>query len=102
MPKQKLILYKPSGTIKQYDDVSILGTDNVVRLVNLPDGRGASVSVGVVRFRNNQNGEEITTTLPYTMVFATDRVGDRNLTRSNCSAGPVDTGVRILASAVGT
>lgn len=86
MPKQKLILYKPSGTIKQYDDVSVLGTDNVVRLVNLPEARGTSISVGMIRFRNNQNGEEISTTLPYTMVFAIDRVGERSLKRSNSSA----------------
>jgi hypothetical protein len=102
MPKQKLILYKPSGTIKQYDDVSVLGTDNVVRLVSLPDGRGTSISVGLIKFRNNQNGEEISTTLPYTIIFVTDRVGERNLRRSNSSASSVDTGVRILASTVRT
>lgn len=102
MPKQKLMLYKPSGTIKQYDDVSVLGTDNVIRLVSLPDGRGTSISVGSIRFRNNQNGEEITTTLPYTMVFATDRVGVQNPRRSNSLAGSIDSGVRILASTVRT
>lgn len=84
MPKHKLILYKPSGTVKEYADVSVLSTDNIIRLINLPESRGgASISVGMVKFKNNQNGEEISTTLPYTLVFASETAIPRSLNRNS-------------------
>jgi hypothetical protein len=86
MSKQKLVLYKPSGTTKQYDDVSILVTDKLIRLINLPDGRGTSISVGMIRFRNNQNGEEIATTLPYTLISANPSIGKRTVNATDMRA----------------
>jgi hypothetical protein len=68
MTKNKIMLYKPSGGVKEYNDITIINKDHQIRVLNIGNPGDVTISYGQIEFRNNDRDEIIASTLPYTCV----------------------------------
>jgi hypothetical protein len=68
MTKNKIVLYKPNGGVKEYLDITIMNKDHEIRVLNIGNPGDVTISYGQIEFRNNDNDEIIASTLPYACV----------------------------------